>query len=448
MLLLHAAGLASFLVAVFATVLGTPGDDVRRWLVAYGLGSLPLLMLALSSRSRRAALTRTGASMPARSRSPLRVVLPALLIWGALSRIVLLDTAPSLSDDVYRYVWEGRLVAGGVDPYDVAPSDWRLADRIPGAVEWARINHRDLPAIYPPIAQWGFGLIAAAAPSELAFRAAFVVCDLVVIALLAALLVRRGGDPRLAALYALHPLAAVEIASSGHYEPFALLPLLLGLFFAEAGQPFMASVLLGVSAGARYLAALPAAMLARNLALGAPIGASQPEGAGRRPQAALLASGLVALPLVVASWPFAEDGTWPIGSLPVFARDWGWNASVHAVLADWMGYHPARWTCGALFLVGSALIAARIREPVAATVSLLALLLYLSPVVHPWYALSLLCLLPLAPSFPLLLLVTLQPLSYLSRTMEHPDAGPPLWARLATWGLPALLLLLRPRRAP
>ena len=62
-----------------------------------------------------------------------------------------------------------------------------------------------------------------------------VVFDLLLIAALCVLLQLRGLAVERAVLYAWRPLVVVEVAGSGHYEPLALLPLVLGAFERQAG---------------------------------------------------------------------------------------------------------------------------------------------------------------------------------------------------------------------
>ena len=52
-----------------------------------------------------------------------------ILAAGLLARVVLIPTAPTLSEDVYRYLWDGTLVAHGVNPYPHAPADPALQSR-------------------------------------------------------------------------------------------------------------------------------------------------------------------------------------------------------------------------------------------------------------------------------------------------------------------------------
>ena len=103
------------------------------------------------------ALGRTGrpSDAPARATAALatrRALYLALALGG-----VLLALPPVLSDDLYRYVWDGRVLAAGFDPYAHAPDASALAALRDEA--WRHINHAELPTIYPPVAVAAFALL-------------------------------------------------------------------------------------------------------------------------------------------------------------------------------------------------------------------------------------------------------------------------------------------------
>jgi hypothetical protein len=52
-----------------------------------------------------------------------------LYIWGVaiLMRLVLLPLTPELSDDIYRYLWDGQVQLAGINPYRYAPAAAELA---------------------------------------------------------------------------------------------------------------------------------------------------------------------------------------------------------------------------------------------------------------------------------------------------------------------------------
>ena len=76
------------------------------------------------------------------------LILGLALAW----RLALLPLPPTLSDDLYRYAWEGRVLATGVSPYREAPSATGLISLRDGAV-WPLVNNPDVPSPYPPLAQ-------------------------------------------------------------------------------------------------------------------------------------------------------------------------------------------------------------------------------------------------------------------------------------------------------
>ena len=83
----------------------------------------------------------------ARDALPLR----AVVVVAVLARVAFLPVAPALSDDYYRYLWDGRVQLAGVNPYLYTPEDRRL-DEV--AFEGRDlVNHPDLRTPYPPLAQ-------------------------------------------------------------------------------------------------------------------------------------------------------------------------------------------------------------------------------------------------------------------------------------------------------
>jgi len=413
-LLLHAAGLLAFVCACAAASLGDLAAHVPAWLLWLALGSLPLLVGLRGDR-------------------PPERTFVIVTAWALLIRLPLLfGTEPTLSDDVFRYVWEGRLVALGLDPFDLAPDSPILATLAVDSAEWAGINHKGLPAIYPPGAQWVFAFLAGFAPTVFAFRAAMVLVDLALIAVLGRLLVARGADPRLLVLYAWHPLVAVEVASSGHYEPLALIPMMAGLLaFDRLRTSALPWVLWGVAIAMKYAGGAMGWFAARALV---------EDGEESR---GALGLAFAALTAVVIAAPFAFDGTLPFGSLGTYVEHWGHNGSVHALLTPLMGYHPARWLVAVLFLGWAAWLTWRGGDPARAFLHLFAGLIVLSPVVHPWYGLWIVVFLPLFPSLPLLVFSVLLPLAYLAWTAQAAGGAwlAPAWVPWVEYGVPLALAL-------
>ncbi len=95
--------------------------------------------------------------LAARRRGPERAGVVVVLVAGALFRVVLVPTPPVLSDDLYRYLWDGRVQAAGISPYRYAPAAPELAPLRDDLV-WPGINRKPVRTIYPPLAQAVFAV--------------------------------------------------------------------------------------------------------------------------------------------------------------------------------------------------------------------------------------------------------------------------------------------------
>lgn len=148
-----------------------------------------------------------------RSRSS---VLWVVLVVATLLRVLLLPLPPTLSGDVERYVWDGRVLSGGFNPYELPPD---AAELIPLRDPlWERLHHRQVPTVYPPLAETLFAFSAWLPASVYTLKTALVLLDLVTCALLL-LLARIWSLPLERTLwYAWNPLVTVEIAGMGHVD--------------------------------------------------------------------------------------------------------------------------------------------------------------------------------------------------------------------------------------
>ncbi len=70
---------------------------------------------------------------------------------------------PTLSDDIYRYLWDGRVQMAGINPYNYPPNDANLAHL--KTEDWEGINHKHIRTIYPPLAQTIFAVGAFVYPT-------------------------------------------------------------------------------------------------------------------------------------------------------------------------------------------------------------------------------------------------------------------------------------------
>ena len=175
-------------------------------------------------------------------------VLSILAVAIGMHALCLGTHAPTLSDDVYRYVHEGRMVLLGHNPYSVAPVDVPAALR---GVEWSRINHPEIAAAYPPAMQYALALGVWIDPSPHGMRVVFGGLNVLAGLLLWLVLRRAGRDPALAIVYAWCPLTAVEFAGQAHGDSLAVAFTLLGIWLGQRGGIglILAGSAMGVATG-------------------------------------------------------------------------------------------------------------------------------------------------------------------------------------------------------
>jgi len=138
-----------------------------------------------------------------------------LLVALAL-RALLLPLPPSLSDDLLRYVWDGRVAAAGFNPYTTAPESDELATLRDDL--WRRLPHKEVPTVYPPLALGLFSIAALSPAPLLILKTLLTVGDLLTCWMLLRLAERRRLPTVRVLWYAWNPLVVLEVAGMGHVD--------------------------------------------------------------------------------------------------------------------------------------------------------------------------------------------------------------------------------------
>ena len=329
-------------------------------------------------------------------------------------RLGALAGPPLTSDDLFRYSWDGRVQAAGVNPYEYTPGSVHLVDlREPWL--WpadrpcplayrehgcTRINRSWVHTIYPPVAEAWFAGIYRLTGIEARYKpwqVAGLITDVLVVALLMTALRRRGRDPRWAVLYALCPAPVLEIVNNGHVDGLAILLSLAALTVASAPvdragrlTPARRDVAAGVLVGLAVLVKLFPVLLIVALAAGS----------SDRRRRALLRTGGAALAVCAAGYlpHVLAVGGKVVGFLPGYLREEDYDGAGRYLVAA--ALHVPGGLAGPLSAVAVLGAAAwvwfrRPPAPLGASVLLGTLLAAASPV-QPWYAVTLLALATLA----------------------------------------------------
>jgi alpha-1,6-mannosyltransferase len=230
------------------------GRDLHRftqWLAAYSwlfIGQLALYLTACY-------VVMRGDS---RSRHTIKLLTTgAVLVFAAAFRVELVAQQPFLSSDVYRYVWDGRVQAAGVNPYRYAPDAEELRELRDDKI-FPNITEEDRGWLspYPPVAQAVFLAVYKLLPSVTGFKLAMSLFDLIALLLIMLTLDAAGLDPARAIVFAWHPLVIFETAHSGHVESVYIAFITLTLWAWSRRSHALTGVAVALAALVKFYPAL------------------------------------------------------------------------------------------------------------------------------------------------------------------------------------------------
>ena len=345
-----------------------------------------------------------------------------LYIWGIAiaMRLVLLPLTPELSDDIYRYLWDGQVQLAGINPYRYAPTAIELSEI--RTVYQGLINNPDVPTIYPPLAQLAFLAIALAGGAIFQAKLLWLGLDLGTAWLLGRVASITGRSRRLTQLvYLWSPLLVVEVAWSGHLEPLGLFPLVLVILLARA--PMSAGAATALAALTKFAPVVAVPALTRRLGV------------------RFLVGFVAAVALLYA--PYAFAGRRLFAGLTTYAQDWWFMKGPFTLLeAVLPGPMAARYAAGALVLGVVAWTTWQRYRPERALFWILGAGMILTPTLHPWYVLWMLPLAALRANRTWILMTGLSFLGYfgLATFQDTGEWSQPVLVRLLLW-VPFLVLL-------
>jgi hypothetical protein len=343
-------------------------------------------------------------------------LLPFILLVAALLRIGPLLYPPFLSTDIYRYVWDGRVLGAGINPYRYIPSDDALAGLRDAAI-YPNINRVGYArTIYPPLAELIFFAVTRISERLTAMKLAMVAFEAGTVFLLVLLLRRGGAPPERVLIYAWHPLAVWEISGSGHIDAALCFFLALALMARFRNMPAATGLALAAGALIKFFPALLAPSVYRRWDWRLPASFA----------------GLI----VLLYLPYVSVGWRVLGFLPSYFVEERFASGSGFYFLDLFGYlfglarPPVEIYIGVAAAVLFAAALVLLWRPVsgtfgfAASALLLSLLLLVFVTPHyPWYFLWLVPILCLVPYWPALILTSASFILYATLGLQPPARG-------------------------
>ena len=304
-----------------------------------------------------------------------------------LLRLALLFALPTLSDDVYRFLWDGWLWHQGISPFSHTPATY--AQTIPlsayASTCFTRMNSPDYISPYPLLHQLIFFLSSweklGIPGSILLMRLLHLSLDMLLGWSLIRVLTYLKIETWTSVLYLWNPLVLLEGVGNLHTESYVLLALLLGLLACSRYQVLKASLFFSLGAAVKLLPLLCLPYIFFYFYR------HSPSQAWRWSAYTVGFLVLLFVPLFFAQGWRAWEGVALYGELFSF------NASLYA-LGIWIGTWTQAWGLLLLALVlilGTSLwLAYKRTNCFVVVVILYGLYLFCTSTVHPWYILPVL----------------------------------------------------------
>lgn len=312
--------------------------------------------------------------------------------WGMLLRVLLLFALPALSDDFYRFIWDGRLLLNFEDPYKALPEEM-LNQGLTGIDQslFDALNSKPYYSIYPPLNQLIFFISALFSPNSIFWST--VMLKIIILLFewgnlksIRRLLTHYGLPQSYGLLYILNPLAILELAGNLHFEAIVIFFLLQAILWYEQKKLHRSALFFGLAVATKFVPLIALPLLLRKLGW----------------KKTLIYGLIVAATLVITFLPLINtDHIWAIGdSMKLYFQRFEFNGSIY-YLARWYGFetkgHNIIATSGQWMLyltLGSILLYSFLAQPkgrwAGQMVWVWALYLLFATTVHPWYLLPML----------------------------------------------------------
>jgi alpha-1,6-mannosyltransferase len=174
-----------------------------------------------------------------------RAALCLVLLFAIAFRLTLLFSGPVFSYDMYRYVWDGKVSANGINPYLYPPDAPQLSSLRDS--NWELVNQKNVRTAYPPLMEMLFTFLYVLTKSAVDYKLTFLLFDLATVGVIFRILATLGLDSRNLILYAWAPLPIVEISQTGHNDSVAIFLVLLSLLLLLQGRKYSSAAAMSMA---------------------------------------------------------------------------------------------------------------------------------------------------------------------------------------------------------
>lgn len=313
-----------------------------------------------------------------------------LLAIAMALRCLLLPAAPHLSDDIYRFIWDGRLWNQGINPFTYLPSELisnEMATQLQGINSelYEALNSPDYFTVYPPVNQFIFAFATKIFPASLSgstiiIRMFILLAEGLNLWLLYRLVQSAKLPVRNVLIYNLNPLVILELTGNLHFEAVMLCFVLLSLFFLSKSKVIISAIFFALAICTKLVPLIFLPLYLRRLQF----------------RQAIYFYGIITLTIVLLFLPLLSQELimGMSSSIGLYFQKFEFNASIYYLVRE-IGYYVKGYniieSAGKWLAVITLLFILiftwfeRNRKLPAAFMWVLLIYLLLATTVHPWY---------------------------------------------------------------
>ena len=298
-----------------------------------------------------------------------RKILFLIIAFGMIFRLTLLPTSYTTSDDVHRYLWEGKVLVNGYNPYTTSPNDSSLVHLRDENFE--KVTYKSIPAIYPPLSQVVFAMnYFIAGNNTLLLKMIYLIFEFITLIFLLKLLMLKGKDPKMILLYAWLPLPILEYFNNAHLDVVGISFLIMFLYYIEKNKITLSAAMLALAFLTKLLALLILPLVIKKLGL----------------KKSVIFYSVFLITCIIFYLPFIYGNPDVLSGLFRYLQHWEFNGSVYNIFKLFFARGDiAKMICAILLSLSVLLISFRYKDFMSGVFAIFLCIIIFSTTLYPWY---------------------------------------------------------------
>ena len=248
-----------------------------------------------------------------------------LLIIGFIIRLILIPSNPILSDDIYRYLWDGKVFYNGFNPFSYAPASLNL-ESLKDATIYPHVNFPEIPTVYAPFSQIIFAVSYILGYNIIVWKLILLIFECILVFFIYRLINHFSMNPLRLSIYLLNPLVVIEIYGSGHLDMIGACFVMIGIYYFYKNKIGLSLLTFIVSVLVKYNPLIMILPLLKKKFL----------------QRSLIIISSVIFVLIL----FTQNGTVPTAGMITFVNRWEFNGFLYKAflfIYDFLGGPTQKW---------------------------------------------------------------------------------------------------------